>query len=166
MHIFHSWQIFSFVILGCEAQPTRIYSRYKWGVPVQGRRLPLSILTRFPSQSLRYDKSRHAQLASKNPCTSSSNLNNNIGHISKVYCVTFQICNSAQVYEKWHFHKIISSNLTTLVVSKSIDWNYPISKQLMASIQFYFSFLISSCHSHYLNFDFILQTSGQWIWKL
>ena len=46
---------------------------------IQGRRLPVSELTRFPSQSLRYDKSRHWRLASKSPCSSSGlNENNNL----------------------------------------------------------------------------------------
>lgn len=39
-----------------------------WGVPVQGRRLPMADLIRFPSESLRYDKNRNEQLASDNPC--------------------------------------------------------------------------------------------------
>ena len=47
---------------------------YNWGVPVQGRRLPMADLIRFPSESLRYDKFKHSKLTSNTPCPKGSKL--------------------------------------------------------------------------------------------
>jgi len=51
--------------LGCQPLSS---GNLDWGVPVQGRRLPLANLIRFPSELLRYDKGRHSKLESKEPC--------------------------------------------------------------------------------------------------
>jgi hypothetical protein len=39
-----------------------------WGLPVQGRRLPLADLIRFPSDSIRYDAAHFSRLESTEPC--------------------------------------------------------------------------------------------------
>ena len=50
---------------GCE--PIKSTST-NWGMPIQGRRISLADLIRFPSESLKYDKSFHKRLDSFNPC--------------------------------------------------------------------------------------------------
>lgn len=46
----------------------------EWGVPVQGRKLPLADLIRFPSESLRYNKDLNEKFGSENPCEKGSRL--------------------------------------------------------------------------------------------
>ena len=49
---------------GCEP----IQSTSKWGLPIQGRRLPLADLIRFPAESLKHDRSLYRRFASPTPC--------------------------------------------------------------------------------------------------
>ena len=49
---------------GCEP----IQSTSKWGLPIQGRRLPLADLIRFPAESLKHDKSLYRRFRSSTPC--------------------------------------------------------------------------------------------------
>ena len=50
---------------GCE--PIKSTSS-NWGLPIQGRRISLADLIRFPSESLKYDKSLHRRFNSSTPC--------------------------------------------------------------------------------------------------
>ena len=49
---------------GCEP----IQSTSKWGLPIQGRRLPLADLIRFPAESLKHDRGLYRRFESSTPC--------------------------------------------------------------------------------------------------
>lgn len=53
------------LLTGCE--PIKSTSS-PWGLPIQGRRISLADLIRFPSESLKYNKSLHRRFASSTPC--------------------------------------------------------------------------------------------------